>query len=57
MARLVCIILSALVAVALPCSSGCTSKSTAEAKKELEKLKNKKPEKPKPPFDQLKVFT
>ena len=36
-------------------ATGCGSKSTEEAKKDLEKLKKK--EKPKPPFEPMKIFT
>jgi hypothetical protein len=52
--RLTGAFLALLAVTILPCSSGCASKSPDEAKKELEKLKKK--EKPKPPFDQLRVF-
>ena len=47
--------MAVLAVTALPCSSGCGGKSAAEAKKELEKLKKK--EKPKPPFEPLRVFS
>jgi hypothetical protein len=52
--KLVGVLLAVLALAALPSSSGCGSKSAADAKKELEKLKKK--EKPKPPFEPLRVF-
>ena len=53
--RLVCVLWAILALAALPCFSGCGDKSAADAKKELEQ--HKKKEKPKPPFEPLKVFT
>ncbi len=48
------ILLGALI-LAIASSPGCSSKSIEEARKELEEQKNKKKEKPKPPFDRLQI--
>jgi hypothetical protein len=53
----VAVVLAILALVVLSLSSGCDNKNTADARKELEKLKNKKAEKPKPPFAQMRVFS
>ncbi|MBI3837075.1 MAG: hypothetical protein HY288_03970 [Planctomycetia bacterium] len=52
--RLAATCLSILLPWALVFSNGCSGKTAADAKGQLEKLKKK--EKPKPPFDHLKVF-
>jgi len=48
-------LLGVLALSVLTSASGCSSKTAADAKQELEKLKKK--EKPKPPFERLRVIT